>query len=53
MATWAVSSNGRSINLACRLFGVSETRYRYEPRMSSENKRIADWLVRLTHNQRN
>jgi putative transposase len=53
MATWAVNSRGRSISRACRLFGVSETCYRYEPKLSGENERIADWLVRLTHNQRN
>ncbi len=53
MATWAVRSRGRSISRACRLFGVSETCYRYEPKLSGENERIADWLVRLTHNQRN
>ena len=53
MATWAVRSRGRSISRACRLFGVSETCYRYEPKLSGENERIADWLLRLTHNQRN
>jgi putative transposase len=53
MATRAVRSKGRGISRACRLFGVSETCYRYEPKLSGENERIADWLVRLTHNQRN
>ena len=53
MATWAVKSRSRSISRACRLFGVSETCYRYEPKLSGENERIADWLLRLTHNQRN
>ena len=53
MATWAVKSKGRSIRRACELFAVSETCYRYEPKLSSENEQIADWLVRLTHNQRN
>jgi putative transposase len=28
-------------------------RYRYELKLSGENERIADWPVRLTHNQRN
>src|SRR5690606_22363976 len=27
--------------------------YRYQSKLSSENAEIADWLVRLTHNQRN
>jgi putative transposase len=53
MATWAVKSKGRSIRGACELFAVSETCYRYEPKLSSENERIADWLLRLTHNLRN
>lgn len=53
MATWAVKSKGRSIRRSCELFAVSETCYRYEPKLSSENEQIADWLVRLTHNQRN
>jgi putative transposase len=53
MATWAVKSKGRSISRACRLFGVSQTCYRYKPKLSGENERIADWLVRLTYNQRN
>jgi putative transposase len=53
MATWAVKSKGRSIRRACELFTVSQTCYRYEPKLSRENERIADWLVRLTHNQRN
>lgn len=53
MATWAVKSKGSSIRRACTLFAVSETCYRYEPKLSNENEQIADWLVRLTHNQRN
>lgn len=32
---------------------ISETCYRYQPRLSHENAEIADWLIRLTHNQRN
>lgn len=32
---------------------VSETCYRYRPILSDENAEIADWLVRLTANQRN
>jgi putative transposase len=34
-------------------FGISETCYRYQPKLSDENAEIADWLVRLTYNQRN
>lgn len=53
MASWAVKTKGRSIRRACELFGVSQTCYRHEPKRSSENERIGDWLLRLTHNQRN
>jgi putative transposase len=42
-----------TISLACRIFRVSETCYRYSPKLSDENALIADWLIRLTHNQRN
>lgn len=53
MAQWAVQQKGFSIRRACADFQVSETCYRYERRLSAENEQIADWLVRLTHNQRN
>lgn len=39
MARWAVE--------------VSETCYRYQRRLSDENAEIADWLLRLTFNQKN
>jgi putative transposase len=42
-----------SIRLACSTFHVSETCYRSTPTLSSENAEIADWLIRLTDNQRN
>lgn len=53
MAHKAVSDKKSGIRLACALFGISETCYRYQARLSSENALIADWLLRLTHNQRN
>lgn len=37
-----------NIRLACECFGISETCYRYRPRLSDENQQIADWLLRLT-----
>ena len=37
-----------SVALACRTFGVSETCYRYAPKLNDENERIADLLVGLT-----
>ena len=42
-----------SIRLACEAFGLSESGYRYRSKLNAENDRIADWLVRLTDNQRN
>jgi len=53
MAILAVKSKRRSIRRACELFGVSQTCYRYKAKLSGQNEQIADWLLRLTHNQRN
>ena len=53
MAKTALQVHGLSVRLACRIFGISETCYRYQPKLSDENAEIADWLVRITHNQRN
>jgi putative transposase len=53
MAQWAVKAHLISIRAACRLFAVSGTCYRYERKLSDENAQIADWLLRLTNNQRN
>jgi putative transposase len=53
MAKRALAEKGLSIRQACRAFGISETCYRYQAKLCDENARIADWLMRLTHNQRN
>jgi len=53
MAQHAVKTRGISIRLACEAFGISETCYRYQAKLSDENAYIADWLIRLTHNQKN
>jgi len=42
-----------SVRAACEAFGVSETCYRYRAKRCAENEVIAEWLVKLTHNQRN
>ena len=42
-----------SVRAACEAFGVSETCYRYQAKRCAENSVIAEWLVKLTHNQRN
>lgn len=53
MAQEAVAARKISIRLSCELFTVSETCYRHEGKHNAENERIAEWLVRLTDNQRN
>ncbi len=37
-----------TIRFACLCMRVSETCYRYQARLSSENELIANWLLRLT-----
>jgi putative transposase len=51
LAQKAVSNHDVSIRLACQAFSISETCYRYQPLLSSENEEIADWLVNLTENE--
>jgi len=52
MAKEVVAQRGISIRLACQVFTVSESCYRYETKLNAENARIADWLLRLTYNNR-
>lgn len=53
MAHKAVAKSRCSIRVACVTFSVSESCYRYQAKLSSENVVIADLLVRLTNYQRN
>ena len=53
LAQKAVIDRAISIRLSCKLFGISETCYRYQPKLSDENTVIVDWLLRLAQNQRN
>lgn len=48
-----VQNKRASIRLVCAALSISQTCYRYEAKLSEENEQIADWLIRLTHNQRN
>ncbi len=48
MAQAVVATGDVTIKLACSAFGISESCYRYQPKLSSENNEIADWLIRLT-----
>lgn len=53
VAQEAVSTKGATIGEACDAVGISETCYRYQSKLSNDNALIADWLIRLAHNQRN
>ena len=53
MALRVVQHRQISIRTACTAFSISETCYRYRAKLVSENEEIADWLIRLTNNQRN
>ncbi len=48
MAERAVFEKRISIQMACQIFSISQTCYRYERKLSDENALIAEWLVRLT-----
>lgn len=37
-----------SIRVECAVFGISESCYRYEAKLNTENEEIADWLLRIT-----
>ena len=52
MAKVVVAQRRISIRLACQVFTVSESCYRYEAKLNADNARIADWLLRLTDNNR-
>ena len=48
MAKEVVQQRGIPIRMACAVFSVSESCYRYESRQNTENEEIANWLLRLT-----
>jgi len=52
MAKKVVTQKGIPIRLACDIFQVSETGYRYGVKGSAENEAIANWLRRLTDTHR-
>ena len=53
MAQRVVREKAIPIRLACEAFRVSESCYRYEAKNNAENELIANWLIRLTDNNRN
>jgi putative transposase len=52
LALLAVETRQISIRQACETFGISESCYRYQPLLGSENEEIADWLLRITTTQK-
>ena len=53
LAQKAVLNYKISIRMACYIFSISESCYRYEAKLNDENNQIVDWLLRLTSSQRN
>jgi len=53
MAKSTVNKGTLNVRQACEAFSISQSCCRYQPKLSSENMLIADWLVRLTSNRRN
>lgn len=52
MAKEVVKARRASIRVACAVFRISESCYRYEAKLKAENEEIADWLLRLTDSHR-
>lgn len=53
LAHEVVSTNKMSIALACRTFMISETCYRYTPKLPDVNEEITALLLDLSQCQRN
>ena len=52
MARSVVDAKRASVRLACKAFQISEHCYRYEAKLSDENKVIADQLIALTSEEK-
>jgi putative transposase len=53
MAKQMVQERRVPIRVACAVFDISESCYRYEAKLSTENEEIAEWLLRITGCHRN
>ena len=53
MAKDFVASQRLNIRQACTAFGISQSCYRYQPKLAEENDLIAKWLIRLTNKEKN
>jgi len=52
VAKEVVQQRGVATRLACSVFSISEPCYRYQSQFNAENEQIANWLIRLTDNNR-
>ncbi|KGG93857.1 integrase, partial [Comamonas thiooxydans] len=52
MAQQAVQHRGLTIRAACQAFQISQACYRYKAQRNTDNDEIAQWLLRLTDNNR-
>ena len=52
MAQQVVERYGVAVSMACKTFSISKTCYRYQAKLSDDIVVIADWLMRLTYNQK-
>ncbi len=52
LASKAVIEKGMAIRMACLIFSISETCYRYQSKLSNDHAQIADWLISLTQTHR-
>ena len=53
MAKEAVLMHGVSTTLATRAFSISESCFRYQPKLKDENAEICAWLMKLTNAYKN
>jgi len=52
MTERAVKERALSIRLACGMFRINQSCYRYVSKTNVENEQIEQWLVRLKDNHR-
>lgn len=53
MAKIAVETKNIRVSMALEIFSISKSCFKYESKLKDENAVIADWLLRITENQRN
>jgi putative transposase len=53
MAKEAVAKRDIAARLACHVFTISHSCFRHEGKKNADNELIANWLLRLSDNNRN